>query len=223
MTPLTVLMQHLSALRGQVDPASAATLGRAIDETQYMSALIHNLGVASAVSGDAAQLERGPVDLSALVERVVARHRLQARERKVEIDSAVPEAPLVVSADLTLLEQAVSNLVHNAVRHNRDGGHVAVVLERVGAARFRLQVIDDGPGVPREDLVRLVERGYRSDGARGRTGQGIGLHITSRVAALHEMSLTFVNGDEGGLVVTLEGPSASGADIAAHVGRGSAG
>jgi two-component system sensor histidine kinase BaeS len=213
----TLEVQRQLAARDERDralrePASAATLASAIDETQYMSALIHNLGVASAVSADGAALERSPIDLSALVERVVARHRLLARERNVEIDRAVPERPVVVSADLTLLEQAVSNLVHNAVRHNRDGGHVAVVLEARPDDRFRLQVIDDGPGVPPADLAQLAVRGYRSDAARGRTGQGIGLHITSRVAALHDLSLTFANGDEGGLVVTLEGARSSAAD-----------
>jgi signal transduction histidine kinase len=61
----------------------------------------------------------------------------------------VPEDSLLVSADGTLLEQAASNLVHNAIHYNRAGGHVAVILESLdNGRRFSLRVIDDGPGIP---------------------------------------------------------------------------
>ena len=66
----------------------------------------------------------------------------------------MPEPPLWTVGDVTLIEQAVSNVVHNAVRYNNPGGHVAVVLEPAHD-RFRLRVFDDGPGVPDEALARL--------------------------------------------------------------------
>ncbi|WP_245913706.1 ATP-binding protein [Nannocystis exedens] len=107
----------------------------------------------------------------------VARHRAAEEAlsgyAQVELDGAVPESPLRVDADVTLLEQAVGNVVYNAIRHNRAGGHVAVLLEGLAGDRFRLRVVDDGPGVPADELARLVERGFRSDAAQagaGRTG-----------------------------------------------------
>ncbi|MCA9680566.1 MAG: sensor histidine kinase, partial [Myxococcales bacterium] len=81
------------------------------------------------------------------------------------------------------LEQALGNLVLNAIRYNHEGGHVAVVLEQAGEG-FSLRVIDDGPGIPEADRRRLMARGARGDAARTREprGQGLGLAIVFRVA-----------------------------------------
>ena len=91
-------------------------------------------------------VERHAVNLNELVERGGRRATVRiAGPRKVEIGSAVPERRCGRSGDVTLIEQAVSNLVHNAVRYNNPGGHVAVVLERgrrepVPTARVRRPV-----------------------------------------------------------------------------------
>ena len=106
---------------------------------------------------------------------------------------------------VTLLEQAVSNVVYNAVRYNRAGGHVAVLLEAAEPAGVRIRVLDDGPGVPPERLARLRERGYRADEARTRNpdGQGLGLHITQRVVDAHGMTLDLHETQGGGLTVDI--------------------
>lgn len=214
MIPLTVLTQHLASLRAGVRTREPAELdevvARAMDEAHYLAALIHNLSVAARVDVAEPRLERAPIDLNALVARVVARHRPVAAERGIELDSGVPEVAVIVDADLTLLEQAVSNVVYNAIRYNRRGGHVAVVLDR-DDARFVLRVLDDGPGIPPPDLGSLIRRGFRSDAARTRTtgghgGHGIGLHITHTVARLHAYQLTFTNREPSGLEVELAGP-----------------
>jgi signal transduction histidine kinase len=109
---------------------------------------------------------------------------------------------------VTLLEQAVSNLVYNAIRHNRPDGHVAAILERTAPDRFRLRVVDDGPGIPETELSRLRERGYRGGTARSRhpDGQGLGLHITGRIADLHGLGLGLAPSDYGGLQADITGP-----------------
>ena len=83
-----------------------------------------------------------------------------------------------------------------------------MILERQGAARFRLSVIDDGPGIAAAERSRILERGFRSDAARTRApdGQGIGLDITQRVAELHGLTLTLGPSHFGGLEVRLAGP-----------------
>jgi len=212
MIPLTVLQGHLAALKragtgGHIDTAAVTA---AMDEAHYMASLMHNLAIVAKLDTDQPQVHHGRVDLNALVARVVARHLPIARQLEVTVDSALPEEPVVTEGDVTLLEQAVSNVVYNAIRHNRAHGHVAVILERDGGDRFRVQVVDDGPGMPAEHLARLGERGFRGDAARTRSpdGQGIGLHITSRVAELHGLSLRFGASSYGGLRVELGGPIA---------------
>jgi two-component system sensor histidine kinase BaeS len=109
---------------------------------------------------------------------------------------------------VTLVEQAVGNVVHNAIRHNRAGGRVAVVLDEDGADGFRVRVADDGPGVPQAELDRLGERRFRTAEARQRhpEGLGLGLSIARDVADRHGFQLAFVSNEPAGLVVEMRGP-----------------
>jgi signal transduction histidine kinase len=215
MIPLTVLQGHLAALQGKLaagEPIERGVVVSAMDEAHYIASILHNLAVVAKLDAGEPQLQRGPVDLNALVARVIGRHKPIARQLGVSLDCAPPDEPLTVQADVTLLEQAVSNLVYNAIRHNKAGGHVAVILEQGDAADFKICVVDDGPGIPAHELARITERGFRGDAARSRApeGQGLGLHITHRVAALHGFSLTFQASEYGGLQVVLAGPQRGG-------------
>ena len=209
MIPLTVLQGHLVKLRDRLDEGSAVrtTTELALEEADYLGALMRNLGIAARLDAGDRPLDEIDVDLVALVERVVARHAPIAKQTSVSLDHAVPDSA-TVKADLTLMEQLVSNLVHNAVRYNEAGGHVAVVLE-LDAGRFRIRVLDDGPGVPESELARLGERRFRGDAARTRQtkGSGLGLAIARDVAERHGFTLSFEANEPRGLVVTLEGES----------------
>jgi signal transduction histidine kinase len=210
MIPLTVLQGHLADLRRRAEAgekADPARVQEAAEEAHYMASLVRNLGVAARLEAGEPSPSREPVDLNALVERVVARHRPVAGPRNIAVEFAVPERPVVTEGDETLLEQAVGNLVHNAVRHNRPGGHVAVTLEEPKDApgRFVLRVADDGPGVPEAELAHLGERGHRAAEARQRSpgGRGLGLHIARTVAERHGMVLSLRNREGGGLEAEL--------------------
>ncbi len=211
MMPLTVLQGHLSQRRDVAD------VGGAIEEVKYTTSLLQNLAAVAKLEGAGPTKHETDVDLGALVARVAGRHRPLARERSIELEFAVPEQAVLARCDLTLVEQAVSNLVHNAVRHNtvrqRAGdGHVAIVLtcnESQSEARFELEVLDDGPGIRSADLQHILERSWRSDEARTRApdGQGLGLHIASEAARLHGFELTLREREGGGLIVRLTGPA----------------
>jgi signal transduction histidine kinase len=211
MVPLTVLQGHLASLREAAAAGRAPEPGlwvAALQEAHYMASLLHNLGAAAKLEAAESLVLSHPVLLGELVERVVARHRPVAEPAGVELVYFVPERPLETLADVTLIEQALSNLVHNAVRYNRRGGHVAVVLEEVDG-RFALRVLDDGPGVGNAELERLRERAYRTDEARARhpDGLGLGLSIASDVAQHHGFELELATPAAGGLQVTLRGPT----------------
>jgi signal transduction histidine kinase len=206
MIPLTVLQGHLSALR-EADPAVTRA---ARHEAHYLASLVHNLAAAAKLDVPEPVAHRARVDLRDVVMRVAARHRPIAATSDIELAEAVPDAPVLALADVTLVEQAVSNLAYNAVRYNHRGGHVAVILEVMGD-RFSLRVLDDGPGIEPADLAALAARGARSDAARARApeGQGLGLHIAFRVAALHGYALALGPNEGGGLEATLQGPLAA--------------
>ncbi len=210
MTPLTVLQGHLSAIQqrsGRGEPLEPGLVASAMSEAHYMASLVHNLSAAARLEAGQQQIQRAPVELNALIARVISRHQPIARQQRISLESGVPAAPVWVLGDVTLIEQAVSNVVFNGLRYGREQGHVAVVLESTRQGRFHLRVIDDGPGIPEAERARLLERGFRGSAARTRApqGQGLGLHITHHVAQLHGWTLRLEPSEYGGLEVSFAG------------------
>ena len=159
MIPITVLQGHLARLRDrqgmgfEVDPER---LKSAMEEAHYVACLITNLSTAAKLESGKDSVTLHRLDLREVVERAVARHAPMARSRGIGLHHGVPEDAVLVRGDVTLLEQAIGNLVHNAVRYNHGGGNVAVVLETSAQGRrFELRVEDDGPGIKEEDYERV--------------------------------------------------------------------
>jgi len=179
------------------------------EEAHYLGALLENLGAAARLEADEVPLALHRMSLNRLVERAVSRQTTIARGRGVELVHALPGEEVEVLADVTLFERAVSNLVQNAVRYGREGGHVAVVLE-IDGADFVVRVLDDGPGVADEELARLAERSYRTEAARRRhpTGTGLGLSIAKEVCERHGFRFQLKRAEVGGLEAILRGPIA---------------
>ncbi|RKI01937.1 HAMP domain-containing protein [Corallococcus sp. AB004] len=211
MTPLTVLQGHLAAMQQRMragEPLESGLMLSAMSEAHYMASLVHNLGAAARLEAGAPQVQHAPVDLNALVSRVLGRHQPIARPQRIALESGVPATQTWVMGDETLLEQAVSNVVLNSIRYGREDGHVAVVLETTRQQTFHLRVIDDGPGISEEERSRILERRFRGNVARTREpqGQGLGLHIVHNVVELHGWKMTLAPSEYGGLEVTFTGP-----------------
>ena len=211
MLPLSVLQGHLASLQQRIEAGEALdarAMVPSLEESQYLGSLLHNLNAVARLEAHDGLTHRDPIDLNRLVERVVERHRPIAKRKQISLDLAVPEAAIEFPGDLTLLEQALGNIVQNSIRYNRSNGHVAVVLEG-SASRWTLRVVDDGPGIPEADRSRVVQASFRGSDARTRHphGMGLGLHIASDVAKRHGLHLELRDTDGGGLTVELTHPS----------------
>ena len=207
MLPLSVLQGHLVSLQRRIENGEtldANAIVPSIEESQYLGSLLHNLNAAARLEATDGLGHRDTIDLNRLVERVVERHRPVATRKRIGLEMAVPEATVELRGDLTLLEQALGNLVQNAVRYNEPGGHVAVVLHGDSDA-WMLEVVDDGPGIPEAERERVLQPSFRGSEARTRHphGMGLGLHIVSDVAKRHGLSLRLTETDGGGLTATL--------------------
>lgn len=210
-TPIASLLLALEqAADAAGDPAQRELLHGALKDAVYLGALTANLRLASQLrEGWSPVAPVAPVDLADTVERVAARARILARRSGISLDVAVPDGPVLAGCDRVAAEQAIGNVVDNAVAYGDRGGHVAVVLERE-TGRFSLRVEDDGPGVRDAELPRLGERTFRSDEARARDprGSGLGLAITREVSDRCGWSLAFERRGARGLKVTIGGPMA---------------
>lgn len=205
------LRSPLAALTARVD----ATLARDRDAERYrmelreigtditrLADLANHLLL---LARDPAALARGEVPLRDLAADAVDR----ARELRPEADvDLVAPAPVTVWGDRVLLGQAVWNLTANAVLH-APGATVTVTVGRDESGGGRVEVRDDGPGVPPDVLARLGEAFYRPDASRaafGAGGHGLGLALVRRAAELHGGRLTLESPPGGGFVATLHLP-----------------
>ncbi|MCB9551012.1 MAG: ATP-binding protein, partial [Myxococcales bacterium] len=131
-----------------------------------------------------------------------------ASERDTTIAVDVPDA-LEAHADAKALDQVLVNLVQNAVKYTPPGSRVEVVARQAGE-RVRLEVRDDGPGIPPEHRARIFERFYRVDAGRSKHmgGTGLGLSIVKHLVAQMEGAVGVHENSPHGAVFWVELPGA---------------
>jgi signal transduction histidine kinase len=175
-TPLTSLTTNLELLAEQPDdPNAPALVAAALAEAGELRVLINDL-VELARDGRASfHIEDVRLDLVA--ERVAARAADRAPGLRYELDCR----PTLVRGDPDALERAIGNLVDNALKWSPPDGRI-----RISAADGTVEVSDDGPGIPADDLPYIFDRFYRSAKARALPGSGLGLAIVRRIADMHD-------------------------------------
>ena len=175
-TPLTSLITNLELLAEQPDDPSVPSLAAAaLAEAGELRMLINDL-VELARDGQAA-LHIEDVRLDLVAQRVAARAAARAPGLRYELDCQ----PTLVRGDPDALERAIGNLVDNALKWSPPDGRV-----RISAAGGTVEVSDDGPGIPEDDLPYIFDRFYRSAKARALPGSGLGLAIVRRIADVHD-------------------------------------
>ncbi len=122
------------------------------------------------------------LDLTSVLADVTDLYGVVAEERGVTLDCETPPA-VAAYGDQALIQQAVANLVDNAVKFSPPGGTVRVTVT-VGN-QIAITVSDQGAGIPAEDRVRATDRFFRGETARNTPGSGLGLSLVLAVAHLH--------------------------------------
>ncbi len=200
-TPLTSIGGYAEALGdGAVEPAQASHVIGA--EASRLERLVADLLDLARLQRAGFSVEHEPVELGAIADRALERHRLRAQELAVSL-SAVHEREAPAVGDPDRLLQATSNLIENALRITPAGGSVTVTA-RAG----EISVQDTGPGLAEQDLPRAFERFYLYERYRSEreVGSGLGLAIVGELAARMGGSIAVENVDGGGARFTLRLP-----------------
>ena len=206
-TPLTVMKANLEGmLDGLLEP-NPQELGELHEEVQRLSRLIDDLRLLSLADSGQLTLVLEAVDVRQVMARVVALLRPLAEEHEVTLVDDAPDQPLIIMADADRVQQALTNLVANGVRHTPQGGRVRVTAVQENMT-IHLSVIDSGPGIPPDDLAYVFNRFWRSDKSRSRHsgGSGLGLAIVKQVAELHKGRVTAVSPNNTGAIFTISLP-----------------
>lgn len=210
-TPITALRAMLENLVDGVEPPDPMALGTMLAQVQRLGRLVDQLLDLSRLESGAVPLDRRAFDVGPLLEQAAEEARLHAGQSgrdRVTLSVGVNPPGLRMQADPERIHQVVANLLENAVRHSPAEGRVTIRATDDGGG-VRLEVSDQGPGIPDHDASRVFERFYRADQARSSRdgGTGLGLAIARWIVELHGGDIRAERNEPRGcrMVVALPG------------------
>jgi two-component system sensor histidine kinase ResE len=189
-TPLAMLQGYSEALMDDIaeTPEERREIAQVInEESQRMGRLVRELLDLARMEAGHIQVEPVERSLYDFVGRVIRKFQALAREKQIHLSADLAEGLPTVYWDEDKIEQVLTNLIDNAIRHTPAGGSVCVhVYQQDGM--IHLDVEDTGSGIPDEDLPFVFERFYKADKARTRGqsgGTGLGLAIVKHLVTAH--------------------------------------
>lgn len=179
--PIGVIQSHLEAMLDGVFSTTPAQIASLHDETLLLARLVDDLRDLALADAGQLSLTRQSTDLRSLVERTVEAFQVQASENRIALTTELSTGLPLLNLDGQRTEQALRNLISNALRYTPPGGAVSVKLLK-SEDTARVEVSDTGPGIPTDSLPHVFERFWRGDKSRSRTrgGAGLGLAIAKQ-------------------------------------------
>jgi len=226
-TPLAAVSGFIDTLRGHArdDEAARAKFLEIMSlEAQRMRRLIDDLLSLTRIEQNEHVPPAGEVDIESVVRDAAAALAPLAEADDVALSIDAPSDLPRVAGERDELIQVFQNLIHNAIKYGRSGGHVWITLcstesfhGRRGGAMVGVSVRDDGEGIPREAIPRLTERFYRVDVKRSRErgGTGLGLAIVKHIINRHQGRLSIESQLGEGSMFTVLLPARAGVQAAA--------
>lgn len=212
-TPLTSIKGYVELLldgdAGELAEEQRTFLNVVARNTARLDSLISDLLTMSRLSSGQATVERAAVELSAIAAHVVEELIPVADEKHVELAGEL--SPAWISGDARQLTQAVANLVSNAIKFTSASGHV-LIRSAVQNGYALLEVVDDGVGLPQDELGQVGTRFFRASTAGTTDGTGLGLAITREIVLAHGGTLEVESALGEGSTFRLRLPAASPAE-----------
>ena len=203
-TPLAIVMGNAEMIAASTREEEVRQRAKSI-ETQgiRLRRLVDNLNLSGKLEFGAGKFEKKKVRISRFLRKTLTEIMNQTEDDRyrfaLEIEDSLQDSELCFNEDL--VERAVMNLLHNAIRHNADGCKIEMRLYQDRKNHVFLKLSDTGKGVSKELLRRLNSRGYEWEFGTGQ--HGLGLKIVKQVADWHRWKLFFANGEQGGLACTI--------------------
>ena len=208
-TPLTAVRGYVEALMDDsIDRDQRKKFLEVIDRhTGRMERLVRDLLRLARLDAQQEAADLHPIDTASLFRSAAADLSERIARQKVHLDINVKPEAAEIHADLNKLQDALRNLIENAVNYSPEGGRIEMEAHADGE-RVVLTVADDGPGIPEADLGRVFERFYRVDQSRTSDpgGTGLGLSIVRHLVESHGGKVSASNRAQGGALFTISLP-----------------
>ncbi len=207
-TPLTAIQGAIETLSGGgIKKISSKEFTDIIErQTKRLANLISDLLDLSGIESKQREMEFEEIDIKTTMEKIFTNFKRRAEKKSQRFSLHLPAQEAFLEADAEKIEQAIVNLVDNAIKFTPDRGEVALSLS-VSKEIARIEVSDTGPGIPTDDIPRIFERFYRVDKARSRElgGTGLGLSIVKHIVSAHngEVGVETEIGKGSKFIITL--------------------
>jgi two-component system phosphate regulon sensor histidine kinase PhoR len=210
-TPLTAVRGYVEALADADPEESRRFLEIVSRHTMRMERLVRDLLRLARLDAGQEVLERVPCSIESLFTAVQTDLAPLIETRRQEIEHTVDHDAATVTGDPAKLQDALRNLLENAINYSPEESTIKMRAQRRGG-RIVITVADEGPGIPEADLPRVFERFYRVDKSRTREGRdpggtGLGLAIVKHLVELHGGRVTAANQAPRGALLTIELPA----------------
>ena len=187
-TPLTTIKGYAETLlEGALKEEVAYQFVQVIKrQSDRLTKIVEDLLALSKIELKEFQLKIETLPFHELAEDVLRYIQEATEKKKISISLELP-TPLIVKGDRHYLEQILINLIDNAIKYGREGGKITVSAVQRNQSEVEISVIDNGIGIPKEDLPRIFERFYRVDKGRSQElgGTGLGLSIVKHLISAH--------------------------------------
>jgi signal transduction histidine kinase len=214
-TPLTRLRGSAElALQSDSDAQTREALADCVEESDRVLTMLNTLMDITEAEHGMMRLHRDRTSVSELMGNVVEIYRLIAEEKNIEIETAF-SGSCDADVDPNRMQQALANLIDNAVKYTPEGGRICVACAE--AAHFvEARVRDNGIGIPPQEQPRIWDRLYRGDKSRGQRGLGLGLSLVKAVVEAHGGQVTVQSGPGSGSEFTVRLPIGARIEAAVH-------
>lgn len=205
-TPLAVLRGELEAIQDGIRKFTPDSIASLQAEVATLTKLVEDLHQLSMSDEGALSYQKTSVDIINLLEVAAGAFRERFASRGLAIGVSLPESATIFG-DRDRLMQLFNNLLENSLRYTDSGGSLQIRASLRGDM-LALDFADSAPGVTDEQLERLVERFYRTEGSRNRAsgGSGLGLAICLNIVAAHGGTLRADHSPSGGVSIKVELP-----------------
>jgi signal transduction histidine kinase len=187
-TPLTSIVSFTELIlddKQELTPDTVSALAVIQRNAERLLRLVGDLLLLSRLEAGGIPLDLAPVSVADLIGEAIRSASATASERDITVQASVADGP-PIQADLLRLQQVLDNLLSNAIKFSGPDGRVRVEASHDGQM-WRIDVTDDGIGIPADDLGRLFGRFVRASNARmaGLPGTGLGLSVVKAITELH--------------------------------------
>ena len=209
-TPITSIMGYADTLlEGEYDDATKTKFLNVIaSEARRMAKLVTDLLALSRYDTNKNKIEKTEFDLGELVKKCQEKLQIEIDKKHHKVENLVTANVPLVYADKSGIERVVLNIMSNSIKYTKENGNIKIYVGFVYNDAY-IKIIDNGIGIPEEDLTRIFERFYRVDKARSRElgGTGLGLSIAKEILNQNGGSIDIKSEVDKGTEVVIRVPT----------------